>query len=51
MFLDTIFRRLPTEKQVEKYVEMTIRHHKDGHRFEGGIDFTVGTSLCSRNFL
>ena len=35
--IDTAFRRPTTKEQVEKYLNMALRHQAKGHRFEDGI--------------
>lgn len=50
-FLEQAFRRPPTKGQVEKYVDIALAHHADGHRFEDGIHLAIRAALCSTNFL
>lgn len=50
-FLNSAFRRPPTKHQIEKYVDITMSHHADGHRFEDGIHLAIRAALCSTNFL
>ncbi len=50
-FLEKAFRRPATEEQVEKYLEIAMKHQEEGHRFEDGLHLAVRASLCSTNFL
>ena len=50
-FLDQAFRRPPTKSQVKKYVDIALKHHAEGHRFEDGIHLAIRAALCSTGFL
>jgi len=49
--IDSAFRRPASEEQVEKYLQVVLRHKAEGHRFEDGIHLALRALLCSPNFL
>lgn len=49
--LQKAFRRPVAPEQLAKYIDMALRHQREGHRFQDGIHLAIRAALCSTNFL
>jgi len=49
--VEQAFRRPPTSRQLDRYVNLALNHVADGHRFADGLHLALRSLLCSPDFL
>lgn len=49
--VEPAFRRPPTTRQLDRYVNLALGHIEAGHRFEDGLHLALRSLLCSPDFL